>query len=144
MGENQLFFVGQKAFIENDQGEVLVLEDENIGLDLPGGKVQEGETNVVEALKREVREETNLEIEVGEVFHTWIIKYPLNANVTDRRSDGNLYLVGFKCKLLGGDFTMSEEHVGHTWMSKEEFGKIESERGHYQGLKKYFEKYSDA
>ena len=75
MKEDALFYIGQKAFIEKDD-EVLVLNDPNYGLDFPGGKIQAGEINFKESLRREVREETSLEIEVGEPFVVWHVEYP--------------------------------------------------------------------
>lgn len=75
MNDDRLFYVGQKAFIEKD-GKILVLNDPAEGLDFPGGKIQVGEINFTEALKREVGEETNLEIEVGNPFTTWYNKFP--------------------------------------------------------------------
>ena len=56
-------FIGQKAFIEKN-GELLILHDPQIGLDLPCGKIIEDETNLTISLKRDVKEETSLEIEV--------------------------------------------------------------------------------
>lgn len=64
MNEDELFFVGQKAFIRKGD-EVLVIHDPIEGLDFPGGKIQVGEENTFESLKREVREETGLEIQIG-------------------------------------------------------------------------------
>ncbi len=69
MVEDQLLYVGQKAFIEKG-GEVLILMDHDLGLDFPGGKIQEGEIDFTKSLKREVREETKLEIEKGDAFFT--------------------------------------------------------------------------
>ena len=42
MSQDQLFFVGQKAFIVRD-GKVLVLFNPEGKIDFPGGKIQEGE-----------------------------------------------------------------------------------------------------
>ena len=43
MKEDQVFYVGQKAFIDKDS-QILVLNDSLNGeLDFPGGKIQEGE-----------------------------------------------------------------------------------------------------
>ena len=75
MKEDALFYIGQKAFIEKD-GSILVLKNLNEGLDFPGGKIQIGELDLPEALRREVREETSLEIEVGEPFVVWHVEYP--------------------------------------------------------------------
>ena len=38
---------------------LLILHDPQMGLDLPGGKVMENETDLRSALQREVKEETN-------------------------------------------------------------------------------------
>ena len=76
--EEAIFNVGQKAFIRNGN-EVLVLWNK-YGLDFPGGRIKESEIVensqgcLEESLKREVMEETGLEIEVGEPIATWFYK----------------------------------------------------------------------
>jgi 8-oxo-dGTP pyrophosphatase MutT (NUDIX family) len=84
MKEDALFYVGQKAFIKKGN-EVLVLGDPTEGLDYPGGKIQEGETDLVESLKREIREETGLEIFVGEPFVTWMNTFPKNHRFAGKK-----------------------------------------------------------
>lgn len=82
MKEDALFCVGQKAFVEKD-GKVLILNDPDDGLDFPGGKIQEGEaidgdaSSLFRSLQREVREETGLEIEVGNPFVVWYHEFPM-------------------------------------------------------------------
>jgi 8-oxo-dGTP pyrophosphatase MutT (NUDIX family) len=68
MKKDQVFSVGQKAFIEKN-GEILVLILPNGMLDFPGGKIQEGETDLDIAFKREVKEETGLDIEIGQPLY---------------------------------------------------------------------------
>ena len=134
MAEDKLFFVGQKAFIEKN-GEVLILASP-VGLDFPGGKVQEGETNFIESLKREVREETDLEIKVGSPFVTWRFEYPEGH----KRSGQQIYLVGYKCKYISGEVKLSEEHEQYHWVNKDDFKKVKnSPIDYYKALEKYFE-----
>src|SRR4030042_4668310 len=110
MAEDKLFYVGQKAFI-NKNDEVLVLFDPILGLDYPGGKIQEGETNFDVALKREVMEETGLEIEVGDPFARWYFEF----GPGHRNAGKKVFLIGYKCKYKSGEVKISEEHNKFKW-----------------------------
>ena len=65
--------VGVGAVIFNDQGQFLVAQrgplarNEQGKWEIPGGKVEYGET-IIQALKREIKEEINVEIEVLELL----------------------------------------------------------------------------
>ena len=131
MINDQLLFVGQKAFIDKD-GEILVLTDPQLGVDLPGGKIKEGEINLTEALKREVKEETGLEIKIRQPFTTWMIEFP-----PDHRNQGKVFLVGYECKYISGEVTLSDEHTEHKWVNKENFQGLPKD-GHFKAVKKYF------
>jgi 8-oxo-dGTP diphosphatase len=123
---HQLFQVGQKAFIERD-GEVLVLFVASGLFDFPGGRIDEGETDLVEALKREVREETGLEIDVGRPFATWL-------------STGSpIYLVGYRCRYVSGEVTLSSEHVAFRWVNGASFEEVDDGSAPFEALRRYFE-----
>ncbi len=127
MAQDGLFYVGQKAVIDKD-GEVLVLTDHSAGLDMPGGKIKEGETDFIEELKREVREETGLEIKTGEVFSTGYFEF---KNPENKNFGKKVYLVFFKCKYISGDVKLSHEHSGYRWVNKSNY----KELGNYRGQK---------
>ena len=55
------------ALIQNQERKVLLVNNtDGGGWSLPGGKVEKGET-LVEALKREVMEETGLNAKIGDI-----------------------------------------------------------------------------
>jgi 8-oxo-dGTP diphosphatase len=133
MAEDKLFCVGQKAFIARN-GEVLVLNDPKANLDFPGGKIQEGEADFTESLKREVRDETGLEIEVGDPFVTWYYEFKPGH----RNFGKTVYLVGFRCRYVSGEVGLSDEHDTFRWVSKEDFRTMDDGSVYFGALEKYF------
>ena len=140
MNNDALFCVGQKAFIERD-GKVLILNDPSEGLDFPGGKIQDGEakdgdaSSLFRSLQREVREETGLEIEVGNPFVVWYHEFPKNH----RNYPKVVYLVGFKCKYVSGEIKLSDEHNKFKWVDKNDYAEVDDGSDYFDALKKYFE-----
>lgn len=141
MSNNALLHVGQKALIEKG-GKVLVLTCPGGWLDFPGGKLQKGEAkdadqiSLITSLKREVREETGLEIEVGDPFAVWYWEFPEDH----KRHGENTYLVMFRCKYLSGELQLSDEHGSATWVGKDDYRSlaITEGMGHMEILGKYF------
>ena len=105
-----------------------------MGLDFPGGKIQEGEDDFDEALKREVREETGLEIEVGEPFTRWYFEFG-----QDHRNAGKkVFLIGFKCKYKSGEVKISDEHSEYKWVTKLNYKELDDRSNYFKALDKYF------
>lgn len=116
MAEDALFYVGQKAFIKKGD-EILLLIDPVLGMDFPGGKIQEGETDLLASLRREVREETQLEIEIGDPFAT--SSYTFRPD--HRYAGKTIFFVGYECQYLGGEVVLSDEHTAYHWVNKETY-----------------------
>jgi 8-oxo-dGTP diphosphatase len=134
MANDQLMFVVQKGFIRKGES-VLVLNDPVEGLDFPGGKIQEGETDMVEALKREIREETGLEVQVGAPFVVWTEKFPEGH----RHAGKPVYLVAFDCEHVGGEVILSEEHNKFTWVTRNSMKEVDDGTSYYRILEAYFQ-----
>jgi len=81
--------------------------------EFPGGKIEEGETPQV-ALKREIDEEMNCEIEIGEKIETTVYEYDF----------GFVHLSTFYCHLVSGKPTLTE-HVAIRWLSAHELMSLE-------------------
>ena len=137
--QDELFCVGQKAVIHKN-GHVLVLHDPLPFpgcLDLPGGKIQEGERDFKLALQREVREETNLKIKVGKPFFTSYWEFPIGSS--HRNKGKKIFLVFYRCKYISGEVVISDEHDWYKWVTKENYkDELKEKNNMYQALTQYF------
>lgn len=133
--DDETFYIVQKALIKKGD-EVLVLFDEVEGLDFPGGKIQVGDgLDPVAALKREVREETSLEITVGQPFTSWITAYPAGHE----RAGKKVFATAHSCEYISGDIVLSSEHTKFTWVTKNNFQKVNDGTTYFEALRKYFD-----
>ena len=83
------------------------------GWEFPGGKVEIGETPQ-EALKREIMEELDTEIKVGELIDTIEYDYPTF----------HLSMDCFWCEIVKGNLVL-EEHEAARWLSEEQLDEVE-------------------
>lgn len=121
MEGNALFTVGQKAFIIHDK-KLLILTSEKYGIDFPGGRIKEGELDFQEALKREVIEETGLEIEVGKPYDTWFF---------ETKEGEKIFCIGYLCTSRDSVIRISDEHDSYVWVDKNNFEDICTRSGKY-------------
>ena len=134
--DTRLFF-SQKAFIEKD-GKVLVLRDPKSlvhgqsGLDFPGGKYRCGQSLETD-LKREVKDETGLEIEIGKPFYVWTTK-----GLKRKTKNAHVVLVGFLCRYKSGTVKLSNEHDLFEWVNKNTYKKWKENTQYYRVLEEYF------
>jgi ADP-ribose pyrophosphatase YjhB (NUDIX family) len=96
-----------------DDGSILLVQrgrDPGRGLwAVPGGKVRHGET-MKEAARREMLEETGLEVEVGDVV--WVGEYIEGAD--------HLVLIDFAGSVIGGKLEAADDADDARWVPLEE------------------------
>lgn len=80
--------------------------------EFPGGKIEEGETPQ-EALKREIREELAVEVEVGGMIETVEYDYP----------EFHLSMDCFWCEIVEGE-PILKEHETARWLTVEQFNDV--------------------
>lgn len=103
----------------NEKGEIIILAtqrgygDFKGGWEFPGGKIEEGEIPQ-EALKREIMEELETEIIVGELIDTIEYDYPTF----------HLSMDCFWAEIVSGDLVLTE-HAAAKWLKKEELDSVE-------------------
>jgi 8-oxo-dGTP diphosphatase len=66
------------CLVRNDDNQVLLIRHYKRGWEIPQGRVEEGE-NLLDALRREVREEAGVEIEPGPLAAVWSMLTPPSA-----------------------------------------------------------------
>lgn len=114
--------VGVKILLKNKDGKYLVLlrsakkyPEMGAKWGIPGGRINPG-SSLIENLKREVMEETGLEI-VGE---------PKLITAQDILKIAGRHIVRLTyVGLADGDVKLSDEHIEYQWLSLEEIAKIE-------------------
>jgi 8-oxo-dGTP diphosphatase len=114
---------GVKGIIRKN-GHILVLVKPNGTLDLPGGRVEYGET-VESALQREIDEETALKVKIHDAVEEWsFYKTP------DQLING----ITFECAYIEGNVKLCSEHKRYFWAAIDSVGSLSFNRNFFRNL----------
>ena len=108
--------IAAAGIVINEQDEILMIKNLRRGWEFPGGQVEAGE-NVIDAVRREIMEETGVEVEVGEVFciSSNTCKYPGYNGVKEIPTK---IILDFICHAKGGTPETSDENSETAFIPK--------------------------
>ena len=118
------FWDGVKGIIRKN-GHILVLVKPNGTLDLPGGRIENGET-VQSALQREIDEETGLKVKIHDPLEKWsFYKTPeqLIRGIT------------LECTYIDGKVKLCGEHKQYFWAAIDSINSLTLNRNFLRYLK---------
>lgn len=106
---SELFRVSAKAVIIED-GRVLLIQKPSGNWDLPGGRLESGESPY-DAVGRESREELGLPIAIDKIVH---------CGIREKEEKPDVFAVSFLCNLIGDtkDIVLSDEHEKARWFKR--------------------------
>lgn len=99
--------VSVAGLVTNDEGKILLVHSPWRGWEYPGGLIEPGET-FEEALRREIREESGVEVEI------------LSFVGICKNVEKNIVNIDFTCRYVSGELTTSEESTQVIWATPEE------------------------
>jgi 8-oxo-dGTP diphosphatase len=104
---NPTHLVSVAGLVTNDEGKILLVNSPWRGWEYPGGLIEPGET-FHDALRREIREEAGVEVEV------------LSFVGICKNVEKNIVNIDFTCRYVSGELTTSEESTEVIWATPEE------------------------
>lgn len=104
---NYTHFVSVAGLVSNADGDILLIKSPRRGWEYPGGMVEPGET-FQEALRREIKEESGIDVEI-----TGFIGLCKNI-------ENDIVNIDFACRAVGGTLMTSNESSDVSWFKKED------------------------
>jgi 8-oxo-dGTP diphosphatase len=131
-------FLGVGALIFED-GRLLLVERAKEPLkgywSLPGGIVEAGE-KLEDAIRREVREETGLEVEPASMFEIFERIIP----GAEGRPEYHYVLIDYLCRVVGGRLAAASDVSGAAWVLEQNLGQYRLTEGTLAVIERAFAK----
>ncbi|GLC29077.1 NUDIX hydrolase [Clostridium omnivorum] len=109
--------VAAAGVVENDKGEILLVKTYHGGWVFPGGQVEVGE-NLIEAVAREIKEESGIDVKVEKLF-------AISSNIATNKGYNGVkevptkVMMDFICTFIDGKLCTSDENSESCWIPKD-------------------------
>ena len=103
--------VSVAAMVHDGKGKILLVNSPWRGWEYPGGLIEPGET-FEEALRREIREESGVEVEIERLVGIC------------KNLEKDIVNIDFVCRYVSGELTTSDESTEVVWVTPEEAVKM--------------------
>ena len=115
---------GVKGIVRKD-GSILVLVKPDGTLDLPGGRIENGET-IKSALQREIVEETGLKVDIHHPIEEWSFYKTPNQLIKG---------ITLECDYIEGKVKLCSEHKRYFWAAIKSLKRLNFNRNFLKNLK---------
>ena len=102
---------------ENKEGDILLVKTYNHGWVFPGGQVEEGE-NLIDALIREIKEESGIDVEVSSLIGIYS-NTGKNKGYNGVKVVPTKVMMDYVCTPVGGELCISDENSESLWVAKD-------------------------
>ncbi len=109
-------------------GKVLLLKNERDEWELPGGKLEPDEAPE-DCCRREILEETGLQVTVKDLIDAWLYRVA---------PEGNVLILTYGCEFAGGaDITISDEHSDGRWFGFDALSRENMPDGYRRSIERW-------
>jgi sugar-specific transcriptional regulator TrmB/8-oxo-dGTP pyrophosphatase MutT (NUDIX family) len=134
-GKKTIMISTVKALIARD-GKVLLTEDEKGKWEMPGGRIEDGES-VKDTLGREIKEELGVELlDIDKPIHDFEFSYAKPDKAETYLFKAQVY----PANIGKGTIVLSPEHQNYRWFSPDETGELNMQQGYKDAIGEYFKK----
>lgn len=109
--------VAASGVVENDKGEILLVKTYHGGWVFPGGQVEVGE-NLIDAVVREIKEESGIDVKVEKLFAI-SSNTGINKGYNGVERVPTKVMMDFICIFAGGTLGISNENSESCWAKKD-------------------------